>query len=91
VQLSGDDCTALGFNAHGGVGCISVSSNVAPKLCAQLHAACLCSDYKTALKLNDLLMPLNRAVFIEPSPAGIKYAAAKLGLCGTIVRSPIVP
>ncbi|WP_409361727.1 4-hydroxy-tetrahydrodipicolinate synthase [Bartonella heixiaziensis] len=91
VQLSGDDCTALGFNAHGGIGCISVSSNVAPKLCAELHAACFRGDYKTALELNDRLMPLNRAVFIEPSPAGIKYAAAKLGLCGNIVRSPIVP
>ncbi|EJF94340.1 4-hydroxy-tetrahydrodipicolinate synthase [Bartonella taylorii] len=91
VQLSGDDCTALGFNAHGGVGCISVSSNVAPKLCAELHSACLHGDYKKALELNDRLMPLNRAVFIEPSPAGIKYAAAKLGLCNDIVRSPIVP
>ncbi|OPB35550.1 4-hydroxy-tetrahydrodipicolinate synthase [Bartonella taylorii] len=91
VQLSGDDCTALGFNAHGGVGCISVSSNVAPKLCAELHSACLRGDYKKALELNDRLMPLNRAVFIEPSPAGIKYAAAKLGLCSDIVRSPIVP
>ncbi|WP_019224099.1 4-hydroxy-tetrahydrodipicolinate synthase [Bartonella rattaustraliani] len=91
MQLSGDDSTALGFNAHGGVGCISVSSNVAPKLCAELHAACLRGDYKTALELNDRLMPLNRAVFIEPSPAGIKYAAAKLGLCGEKVRSPIVP
>ncbi|VEJ45127.1 4-hydroxy-tetrahydrodipicolinate synthase [Bartonella vinsonii] len=91
VQLSGDDCTALGFNAHGGVGCISVSSNVAPKLCAELQGACLRGDYKTALKLNDRLMPLNRAVFIEPSPAGIKYAAAKLGFCNDIVRSPIVP
>ncbi|CAF25918.1 4-hydroxy-tetrahydrodipicolinate synthase [Bartonella quintana] len=91
IQLSGDDCIALGFNAHGGVGCISVSSNVAPKLCAELHAACFRGDYETALKLNDLLMPLNRAVFIEPSPAGIKYAAAKLGLCGSLVRSPIVP
>ncbi|EJF75228.1 4-hydroxy-tetrahydrodipicolinate synthase [Bartonella alsatica] len=91
VQLSGDDCTALGFNAHGGVGCISVSSNVAPKLCTELQAACLRNDYKTARELNDRLMPLNRAVFIEPSPAGIKYAAQKLGICGSTVRSPIVP
>lgn len=91
IQLSGDDSTALGFNAHGGVGCISVSSNVAPKLCAEIHAACLRGDYKTALELNDRLMPLNHAVFIEPNPAGIKYAAAKLGLCGNTVRSPIVP
>ncbi|WP_455482376.1 4-hydroxy-tetrahydrodipicolinate synthase [Bartonella sp. B35(2025)] len=91
IQLSGDDCTTLGFNAHGGVGCISVSSNVAPKLCAELHAACYRGDYKTARELNDRLMPLNRAVFIEPSPAGIKYAASKLKLCGDTVRSPIVP
>ncbi|WP_019219706.1 4-hydroxy-tetrahydrodipicolinate synthase [Bartonella florencae] len=91
IQLSGDDSTALGFNAHGGVGCISVSSNVAPKLCTELQAACLRGDYKTALELNDRLMPLNRAVFIEPSPAGIKYAAGKLGICGSAVRSPIVP
>ncbi|MBX4336076.1 4-hydroxy-tetrahydrodipicolinate synthase [Bartonella raoultii] len=91
IQLSGDDSTALGFNAHGGVGCISVSSNVAPKLCAELYAACFQGDYKKALELNDRLMPLNRAVFIEPSPAGIKYAAAKLGLCNNTVRSPIVP
>ncbi|WP_455474489.1 4-hydroxy-tetrahydrodipicolinate synthase [Bartonella sp. B30(2025)] len=90
VQLSGDDCTALGFNAHGGMGCISVSSNVAPNLYADLHDACYRGDYKTALNLNDRLMPLNRAVFVEPSPAGIKYAAAKLGLCSDTVRSPIV-
>ncbi|MHC5306753.1 4-hydroxy-tetrahydrodipicolinate synthase [Bartonella sp. LJL80] len=91
VQLSGDDSTALGFNAQGGIGCISVSSNVAPKLCADLHAACNNGDYAKALKLNDLLMPLNRALFIEPSPAGVKYAAERLGLCGCLVRSPIVP
>ncbi|OPB29266.1 4-hydroxy-tetrahydrodipicolinate synthase [Bartonella sp. WD12.1] len=91
VQLSGDDSTTLGFNAHGGVGCISVSSNVAPKLCAQLQAACRRGDYKMALELNDRLMPLNYGVFIEPNPAGIKYAAAKLGLCRDTVRLPIVP
>ncbi|WP_343358404.1 4-hydroxy-tetrahydrodipicolinate synthase [Bartonella schoenbuchensis] len=91
VQLSGDDSTALGFNAHGGVGCISVSSNVAPKLCAQLQAACRRGDYKMALELNDRLMPLNYGVFVEPNPAGIKYAAAKLGLCRDTVRLPIVP
>ncbi|ENN93404.1 4-hydroxy-tetrahydrodipicolinate synthase [Bartonella bovis] len=91
VQLSGDDNTALGFNAHGGMGCISVSSNVAPKLCAQLQAACRRGDYKMALELNNRLMPLNYGVFIEPNPAGIKYAAAKLGLCRDTVRLPIVP
>ncbi|MCZ2328524.1 4-hydroxy-tetrahydrodipicolinate synthase [Bartonella sp. F02] len=91
VQLSGDDSTALGFNAHGGVGCISVSSNVAPKLCVELYTACRRGDYKTALELNDRLMPLNRGVFVEPNPAGIKYAASKLGLCRDVVRLPIVP
>ncbi|AGF74308.1 dihydrodipicolinate synthase [Bartonella australis AUST/NH1] len=91
IQLSGDDSTALGFNAHGGAGCISVSSNVAPKLCVELYAACRRGDYKAALALNDRLMPLNRGVFIEPSPAGIKYAAAKLGLCRDSVRLPMLP
>ncbi|AQX19443.1 4-hydroxy-tetrahydrodipicolinate synthase [Bartonella sp. WD16.2] len=91
LQFSGDDSTALGFNVHGGMGCISVSSNVAPKLCAQLQAACRRGDYKMALELNDRLMPLNYGVFIEPNPAGIKYAAAKLGLCRDTVRLPIVP
>ncbi|OPB31894.1 4-hydroxy-tetrahydrodipicolinate synthase [Bartonella sp. AR 15-3] len=91
IQLSGDDRTALGFNAHGGVGCVSVVSNVAPKLCAELYTACHRGDYNTALELNNRLMPLNRGIFIEPNPAGIKYAAAKLGLCSDIVRLPIVP
>ncbi|MDD9330462.1 MAG: dihydrodipicolinate synthase family protein, partial [Bartonella sp.] len=91
IQLSGDDRTALGFNAHGGVGCISVVSNVAPKLCSELYIACHRGDYNTALELNDRLMPLNCAIFIEPNPAGIKYAAAKLGLCCDTVRLPIVP
>ncbi|MDD9333717.1 MAG: 4-hydroxy-tetrahydrodipicolinate synthase, partial [Bartonella sp.] len=70
IQLSGDDRTALGFNAHGGVGCISVVSNVAPKLCSELYIACHRGDYNTALELNDRLMPLNCAIFIEPNPAG---------------------
>ncbi|AQX26843.1 4-hydroxy-tetrahydrodipicolinate synthase [Bartonella sp. Raccoon60] len=91
IQLSGDDKTALGFNAHGGVGCISVVSNVAPKLCSELYTACHRGDYNTALELNDRLMPLNCAIFIEPNPAGIKYAAAKLGICRDTVRLPIVP
>ncbi|AQX27774.1 MULTISPECIES: 4-hydroxy-tetrahydrodipicolinate synthase [unclassified Bartonella] len=91
IQLSGDDRTALGFNAHGGVGCISVVSNIAPKLCAELYTACHRGDYNAALKLNNRLMPLIRGIFIEPNPAGIKYAAAKLGLCSDTVRLPIVP
>lgn len=91
IQLSGDDNTALGFNAQGGQGCISVSSNIAPKLCSELQLACQRGDYKKALEINNLLMPLNRALFIEPSPAGVKYAAEKLNLCNSYVRSPIVP
>ena len=91
VQLSGDDSTALGFNAQGGVGCISVTSNVAPKQCAELFQACRENNFAKALELNDRLMPLNRALFLEPSPAGVKYAAEKLGICTSVVRSPIVP
>ncbi len=91
VQLSGDDSTALGFNAQGGVGCISVTSNIAPKQCAELFQACRENNFAKALELNDRLMPLNRALFIEPSPAGVKYAAEKLGICTSVVRSPIVP
>ena len=91
VQLSGDDSTALGFNAQGGVGCISVTSNIAPKQCAELFQACRENNFAKALELNDLLMPLNRALFLEPSPAGVKYAAEKLGICTSVVRSPIVP
>lgn len=91
VQLSGDDSTALGFNAQGGVGCISVTSNIAPKECAELFQACRENNFAKALELNDRLMPLNRALFLEPSPAGVKYAAEKLGICTSVVRSPIVP
>ena len=73
-QLSGEDITALGFMAHGGHGCISVTSNVAPRLCAEFQAACLKGDYAAALKLQDKLAPLHIDLFIETSPAPIKYA-----------------
>ena len=89
IQLSGEDATALGFNAHGGVGCISVTANVAPKLCAQFQAATLAGDYKTALDLSDRLMPLHEAIFIEPGLVGAKYAMSKLGLCSDEVRLPL--
>ncbi len=89
VQLSGEDATALGFNAHGGVGCISVTANVAPKLCAGFQAATLAGDYKTALEYQDRLMPLHEAIFIEPGLVGAKYALSKLGLCSEEVRSPL--
>ncbi|MTH63107.1 4-hydroxy-tetrahydrodipicolinate synthase [Paracoccus shanxieyensis] len=90
VQLSGEDATALGFNAHGGVGCISVTANVAPRLCAQFQEATLAGDYARALEYQDLLMPLHVAIFLEPGVAGAKYALSRLGLCGEDVRLPLV-
>ena len=91
VQLSGEDGTALGFNAHGGQGCISVTSNIAPRLCAQFQKACLEGDYKTALQLQDRLMPLHDALFVETSPGPVKYAASRLGLCTADTRLPLAP
>jgi 4-hydroxy-tetrahydrodipicolinate synthase len=90
-QLSGEDGTALGFNAHGGHGCISVTSNVAPRLCAEFQGACLRGDYATALALNDKLMPLHVALFIETNPSPAKYALSVLGRCTELVRLPLVP
>ncbi len=91
ILLSGEDSTALGFNAHGGRGCISVTANVAPALCAAFQNACLSGDFGTALTLQDRLAPLHKALFIEPSPAGVKYAASRLGLCSGELRLPMVP
>ena len=91
IQLSGEDGTALGFNAHGGVGCISVTANVAPRLCSQLQDATLKGDYATALQLQDKLMPLHHALFVESSPGPVKYAASLLGLCKPEARLPLVP
>ncbi|WP_170364973.1 4-hydroxy-tetrahydrodipicolinate synthase [Ruegeria arenilitoris] len=88
-QLSGEDATALGFNAHGGVGCISVTANVAPKLSAEFQQATLSGDYATALEYQDRLMPLHEAIFIEPGLVGAKYALSKLGRCTEEVRSPL--
>ena len=90
VQLSGEDGTALGFNAHGGVGCISVTANVAPKLCAEFQEATLAGDYAKALEYQDRLMPLHIAIFIEPGLVGAKYALSKLGRCTDAVRLPLV-
>jgi len=90
IQLSGEDPTALGFNAHGGVGCISVTSNVAPRLCAEFQQACLDGDYATALDYQDRLMPLHKALFIETSPAPVKYALSLLDRIKPIVRLPVV-
>jgi 4-hydroxy-tetrahydrodipicolinate synthase len=89
--LSGEDATALGFMAHGGHGCISVASNIAPRLCADFQNACLAGDYKTALVLQDRLMPLHDAMFCEANPGPVKYAASRLGLCEAEMRLPLVP
>ena len=91
VQLSGEDATALGFNAHGGVGCISVTANVAPRLCAEFQLATLRGDYPAALALQDRLMPLHTAIFLEPGLAGAKYALSRLGRCRNEVRLPLLP
>jgi 4-hydroxy-tetrahydrodipicolinate synthase len=90
IQLSGEDATALGFNAHGGVGCISVTANVAPRLCAEFQAATLAGDYAKALEYQDRLMPLHEAIFIEPGLAGAKYGLSLLGRCTEEVRLPLV-
>ena len=90
-QLSGEDITALGFMVHGGHGCISVTSNVAPRLCAEFQAACLKGDFAAALKLQDKLAPLHINLFVETSPAPIKYAMSLIGKCANAVRLPMVP
>jgi len=90
-QLSGEDATALGFNAHGGVGCISVTANVAPRLCAEFQAATLAGDFAKALQLQDRLMPLHKAIFMEPGVCGAKYGLSKLGRMSRTVRSPLMP
>jgi 4-hydroxy-tetrahydrodipicolinate synthase len=90
-QLSGEDITALGFMAHGGHGCISVTSNVAPRLCAQFQSACLRGDYATALTLQDKLAPLHLNLFVETSPAPIKYGMSLIGRCDNLLRLPMVP
>jgi len=90
-QLSGEDATALGFMAHGGHGCISVTSNVAPRRCAEFQSACLRGDFAAALKLQDKLMPLHQDLFIETNPAPAKYALSVLGKISETVRLPMVP
>jgi 4-hydroxy-tetrahydrodipicolinate synthase len=90
-QLSGEDVTALGFMVHGGHGCISVTSNVAPRLCAEFQTACLKGNYGAALKLQDKLAPLHINLFIEASPAPVKYALSLIGKCVNTLRLPMVP
>jgi len=90
-MLSGEDATALGFNAHGGHGCISVASNIAPRLCADFQNATLAGDYKTALAIQDRLMPLHDVLFIETNPGPAKFAAWRLGFCEPDTRLPLAP
>ncbi|MGV1912659.1 4-hydroxy-tetrahydrodipicolinate synthase [Agrobacterium vitis] len=90
IQLSGEDATALGFNAHGGVGCISVTANVAPRLCAEFQAATLAGDFAKALDYQDRLMPLHKAIFLEPGLCGAKYALSQLGRMGRTARLPLL-
>ncbi len=89
-QLSGEDATALGFNAHGGVGCISVTANVAPRLCAEFQAATLAGEFAKALEYQDRLMPLHKAIFLEPGLCGAKYGLSKIRGMSRTVRSPLV-
>ncbi len=90
IQLSGEDATAISFNAQGGQGCISVTANVAPQLCAEMQAATARGDYATALDITDRLMPLHIAIFLEPGLAGAKYGLSLLGRCKDEVRLPLV-
>ena len=89
LLISGEDGTALGYNAHGGKGCISVTANIAPRLCAEFQAACASGDFAKARTYQDRLMPLHDAMFCESSPAPVKYAASLLGLCSEEVRLPM--
>jgi 4-hydroxy-tetrahydrodipicolinate synthase len=89
IQLSGEDASALGYNAQGGHGCISVTANVAPKLCAEFQEATLAGDFTKALALQDKLMPLHTAIFVEPGVVGAKHGLAVLGKCTDEVRSPL--
>lgn len=91
AYLSGDDISALAYNAVGGKGCISVTGNLVPALCARMQRACQSGDYAAARDIHDRLIPLHLALFREPSPAGAKYAASLMGLCRDEVRLPIVP
>ena len=90
IQLSGEDSTALALMAHGGHGCISVTANLAPRACAAFQSACLARDFAAALEYQDRLMPLHAALFLETSPAPVKYGASLLGLCGGELRLPLV-
>jgi 4-hydroxy-tetrahydrodipicolinate synthase len=91
IQLSGEDATALGYMAHGGAGCISVASNVAPRLCAEFQNACMAGDFKKALGYQDRLTALHDVLFCETNPGPVKYAVSRLGFCSPDMRLPMVP
>jgi 4-hydroxy-tetrahydrodipicolinate synthase len=92
AALSGEDATCIGFMAHGGNGCISVSSNVAPKLCSEFQKACLSGNFAKALEIHEVLMPLHDALFVETNPGPVKYAAWRIGAIPTPeCRLPIAP
>ena len=91
VQMSAEDISTLGFMAHGGHGCISVTANVAPRLCAEFQEACMEGRFADALGFQDKLAPLHKALFLEPSPGGTKFALSLLGKCENVQRSPLVP
>ena len=91
IQLSGEDMTALGVMAHGGQGCISVTSNVAPRQCADMQEACRAGDFRRALAIQDRLTPLHAALFVDPNPAGPKFALSALGKMQNEVRLPMLP
>ena len=91
ILLSGEDITALAFNAHGGHGCISVTSNIAPRLCSELQELSLAGDFKGALAIQDKLVHLHKSLFLEPNPTAVKYAANRLNLCANELRLPLVP
>lgn len=89
--LCGDDIAALAYNANGGRGIISVSANIAPALCAQLQNLCAENNFAAALEIQQALLPLHQALFVEPNPAGVKFAASLLGFCGDYCRLPMIP
>ena len=93
IQLTGNDDNALEFNKRGGVGAISVTANVAPKLCSQFQASSIINDDKSkkeAKNFDDILQPLHNAMFVESNPSPVKFAARQLGLCDDAVRLPVV-
>ncbi|MCK5659030.1 MAG: 4-hydroxy-tetrahydrodipicolinate synthase [Alphaproteobacteria bacterium] len=91
IQLSGDDATVAAYLAQGGHGCISVTANVAPKLCSELHIHWQNKDYKKFERVRDVLLPLHKSLFVETSPAPAKYCLSRLGKCSEELRLPLVP